>query len=77
MAIEWKDVGEDGQPEREGQYIVYCYNYQISSDLIDLARWENGHWCLFRSCLNQGMLVYRWAYVNWPKDRIYLKEMGQ
>ena len=75
MALEWKDVEEDGQPAIEGQYVVYCYNYQISSDLIDIARWENNEWGMFRSCLNYGMRVRAWAPLNWPEKRLFMREM--
>ena len=75
MALDWKDVEEDGEPEVEGQYAVYCYNYQISSDLIDIARYEGGSWGMFRSCLNYGMRVRAWAELNWPEKRLFLREM--
>ena len=74
MAIEWKDAEEE-EPEVDGQYLVYCYNHQISSDLIDIARFENGKWGMFRSCL-YGMSVVEWSELNWPSRRIFHKGMN-
>ena len=74
--LDWKDAREE-QPEVDGQYLVYCWNSQVNTDLVDIARYEHGDWGMFRSCLNYGMRVHKWAELNWPEDRLYIKEMNR
>lgn len=66
--IDWKVYDKEVVLD-DKQYLVYCNAPNYDSGWIDMARYDNGSWHVFRSQISHASRVKYYAEINYPEEQ--------